>query len=72
MNTKHPCPVCGGAGFLDEGPRHADRSAEAKQIMAKALRAKGYSLRQIANLVGWKSVRSAHVAVSPDKRERKK
>lgn len=31
--------------------------------MALALRAQGYSLRQIAKLCGWKSVRSAANAV---------
>lgn len=62
----HTCPVCKGSGKI-EAPRHdadVDEKRRAKIVMAKALRGEGYSLRQIARLVGWKSVRSAAVAVA--------
>ena len=58
----HKCPICDGTGKL-EAPRHADRTAHARKVMAQALYEQGYSLRQIAALCGWKSVRSAAVAV---------
>ena len=63
-HERTPCPACHGKGYLD--PRHADRTPEAKRIMARALHAQGYSLRQICQLVGWKSVRSAAMAVRDD------
>jgi hypothetical protein len=63
--TPHTCPICKGTGRL-EPPRHADRTAEARRVMARALHAEGYSLRQIAKLCGWKSVRSAAQAVGGD------
>lgn len=57
------CPVCNGRGFLPE-PRQAsrNRSDERKQ-MARTLRKAGYSLRQIQDFLGWKSVRSVATAI---------
>ena len=60
---KTVCPICNGSGKTD-APFHADTSAEAKQIMARALSAKGYSMRQIAKLCGWKSVASVQKALA--------
>jgi hypothetical protein len=57
------CPVCKGKGELPE-PRQAgrDRSKE-RRDMAKVLRKNGYSIRQIANFLGWKSPRSVVLAL---------
>lgn len=38
-------------------------SVEIKKEIALKLRAKGYSLRQIQNVLGYKSVRSVHLLV---------
>mgnify|MGYP001613475395 CR=1 FL=1 len=54
--SDHKCPICNGRGTLD-APRHGNDLA-GKKIMARALHQSGYSLRQIAALVGWKSPRS--------------
>lgn len=60
--TQACCPVCKGTGALPEPREHGrDRTAERKE-MAKTLRKAGYSLRQIQDFLGWKSVRSAAVA----------
>lgn len=60
---KVKCPICEGRGEIEE-PRHKDfDETAARRTMAKALHAEGYSLRQIMRLCGWKSVRSAALAV---------
>lgn len=52
------CPVCNGTGCLPEPHEHGrNRSAE-KKAMAKTLRDAGYSIRQIQELLGYKSPRS--------------
>ena len=57
------CPICKGKGELPE-PRQVarDRDAERRK-MARTLRENGYSLRQIQEFCGWKSVRSVVLAV---------
>lgn len=54
------CPICNGSGSIDE-PR-LERSKidliEVKREMAKKLREKGFSFRQIQKALGYKSVRS--------------
>lgn len=57
------CPVCKGKGELPE-PRQVlrDRTRE-RRDMARVLRANGYSIRQIADFLGWKSPRSVVVAL---------
>lgn len=58
------CPVCKGKGHLPE-PRSTQRDrTKDKQGMAKVLRANGYSIRQIAEFLDWKSPRSVSVALS--------
>jgi DNA-binding transcriptional MerR regulator len=57
------CPICKGCGELPEPNKIARDRAEEKQAMAKTLRDAGYSLRQIQEFIGWKSVRSAAAAV---------
>lgn len=65
--VRHVCPICKGAGRI-EAPKHdADAERRARVVMARALHGEGYSLRQIAKLVGWKSVRSAALAVADQK-----
>lgn len=57
------CPICKGRGRLPEpNTIERDRSAERKE-MAKTLRKAGYSMRQIQDFIGWKSVRSVQTAV---------
>lgn len=56
------CPVCKGRGHVPSPRKHTrDRTAE-RNAMAKTLRRAGYSIRQIQELLGWKSPRSAHMA----------
>lgn len=62
MKSTRKCPICNGDGRIELGI-HADDSPRARRIMARALRAQGYSFRQIAKLCGWKSPRSAVMAV---------
>jgi ribosomal protein L15E len=57
------CPVCKGKGHLPE-PRKIERDrAQERYAMAKVLRANGYSIRQIADFLGYKSPRSVVVAL---------
>jgi len=57
------CPVCKGKGSLPE-PRKIERDrTHERREMAKVLRANGYSIRQIADFLGWKSPRSVVVAL---------
>lgn len=52
------CPICNGTGEI-ESPKSLEIDAVAvKKEMAQKLRFKGYSLRQIQNVLGYKSVRS--------------
>jgi hypothetical protein len=57
------CPICTGTGSLPDPNKIARDRAEEKKAMAKTLRDAGYSLRQIQEFIGWKSVRSAAEAV---------
>jgi hypothetical protein len=52
------CPICTGTGNLPKPNKIARDRAEEKKAMAKTLRDNGYSLRQIQDFIGWKSVRS--------------
>jgi transposase len=57
------CPVCKGNGHLPE-PRKIERDrTQERYAMAKVLRANGYSIRQIADFLGYKSPRSVSVAL---------
>lgn len=60
------CPICKGRGELPEPRQHGRDRADEKKKMAKTLRDAGYSLRQIQDFIGWKSVRSAAAAVDDD------
>lgn len=60
------CPICKGCGELDEPRQHGRDRAEEKKAMAKTLRDAGYSLRQIQEFIGWKSVASARDAIKED------
>lgn len=65
--TQAVCPVCKGTGCVPEPHEHErNRSAERK-AMAKTLREAGYSMRQIQDFLGWKSVQSVTAALkSPE------
>ena len=57
------CPVCKGKGELPE-PRSTQRDKTAeRQRMVRILRDAGYSIRQIAALIGYKSPRSVALAL---------
>lgn len=60
------CPVCKGTGELINPKRGPIDEIAAKRTMAKALHAEGYSYREIAKLVGWKSPRSVQLALETD------
>ena len=63
---RRKCPVCKGEGTLPEPRKVArDRYTERRK-MAKILRDQGYSMRQIQEFCGWKSVRSVQVALEDD------
>ena len=58
------CPICKGKGELPE-PRQVGRDrAKEKREMARVLRANGYSIRQIADFIGYKSPRSVVLALN--------
>ena len=59
---QHKCPICRGSGVAPVGWRDNGEAA-AKKLAAVALRKEGYSWREIADFCGWKSRRSAVVAV---------
>lgn len=63
------CPICKGRGELPEPRQHGRDRAEEKKAMARTLRNAGYSLRQIQDFIGWKSVASARDAVDETKKE---
>ena len=57
MSKTIKCPVCEGTGSLSE-PRTTKLEAEKtdkKHAMAKTLIEAGYSYREVADLLGWKS-----------------
>lgn len=65
------CPICAGKGQIED-PHHKDiDEAAARRVMARALHAEGYSFRQIAKLIGWKSVRSVSLALEEAQLARK-
>jgi DNA-binding transcriptional MerR regulator len=53
------CPICRGEGSLPDPRKKFETKAAEKAAMARTLREAGYSLRQIQEFIGWKSVRSA-------------
>lgn len=52
------CPICKGKGCLPEPKQRGRDMTLERRKMAKTLRDAGYSLRQIRDFIGWKSVRS--------------
>lgn len=57
------CPICKGKGDLPE-PRSTQRDKAAeRRRMVRILRDAGYSIRQIADLIGYKSPRSVVLAL---------
>jgi division protein CdvB (Snf7/Vps24/ESCRT-III family) len=61
------CPVCDGEGVLPESYRHLRDEKEMKREMAKVLDEHGFSLRQIAKALGYKSHRSVVLALEDEK-----
>ena len=57
------CPICKGIGEIAEPKRPLINESAAKRTMARALHHEGYSYREIAKLVGWKSPRSVQLAL---------
>lgn len=53
---KGNCPICNGTGKIDK-PAMINQMQQ-KINVAKLLRDNGYSIRQIMNLMGYKSTRS--------------
>jgi len=47
------CPTCGGIGQIEFIPTHISH-AETHRPLAKKLRKKGYTIRQIAKMLGYK------------------
>jgi hypothetical protein len=56
------CPICRGSGSLPEPKPQRKDERDTRREMARVLREHGYSLRQIAGLVGYKSPRSVALA----------
>lgn len=57
--SKHKCPACEGTGEFELIPSHIDdHQIYMKQIVAETLIGKGYSYRQVAKILGYKSPRS--------------
>jgi len=62
------CPICNGSGELPEpNSRIKDDKAERREA-AKVLRDAGYSIRQIAGFLGYKSPRSVFLAIQEKKK----
>lgn len=58
MSSDKKCPVCKGTGEF-EYPKHKEAdTSEIKRRIAKDLTDQGYSRRQVARALGYKSVRS--------------
>lgn len=53
----NPCPICNGSGELPS-PYHREITAKDKGEIAKILKEKGYSIRQIMLFLKYKSPRS--------------
>jgi DNA-binding transcriptional MerR regulator len=58
------CPICKGTGKLPKPRKVVRDRQEERRSMAKTLRDAGYSMRQIQDFLGWKSVRSVSYALS--------
>lgn len=55
------CPVCKGTGKFTLPSKKDVHSYEIKGVLARTLAEKGYSYRQIAEALGYKSTRSIHL-----------
>ena len=63
----YECPICKGSGDLPE-PRLTGRDlVKERQAITRTLRDCGYSLRQIQDFLGWKSVRTVVHAIEASK-----
>lgn len=55
MSDKFKCPVCNGTGFTDNPHGISIDVVDVKRQMARQLRDKGFSVRQIQKALGYKS-----------------
>jgi hypothetical protein len=55
MNKLVTCPICDGSGYIE--PTTQERMAQKREI-ARTLKSVGKPLREIAELLGYKSVSS--------------
>lgn len=58
MISETQCPICKGTGIFQNPNRMQVDTVEVKRELAKKLREKGYSIRQIQQALGYKSTRS--------------
>lgn len=58
MSHKHKCPVCKGSGEFEYPKNQEANTTDIKKKIAEDLTEKGYSRRQVARALGYKSVRS--------------
>jgi transposase len=56
---KCTCPICNGKGCI-EAPKTGHKGSSDKIIQVKKLKAKGYSIRKIASLMGYTSPSPIH------------
>jgi hypothetical protein len=62
MKTKQ-CPICEGKGVIEAPYQNARDECQERREMARTLREAGYSIRQIARALGYKSPRSVVLAL---------
>jgi hypothetical protein len=52
---KCKCPTCGGAGVIDKIVIRPIGMTDTNRPLAKKLRKKGFTIRQIASMLGYKN-----------------
>lgn len=55
VKEKVNCPVCKGHGKIDKAGKTVDARRRRRKDIAEKLRSEGYSIREIAALMGYKS-----------------
>jgi len=60
QKEKEICPVCCGAGKITKAGNNIASKQRRRKLIAETLRAEGYTIREIAALMGYKSPSTVH------------